>query len=336
MSWTDPPPDLQDLEWFFRLRAGSCEDSLWRVLWASHEAAARAELGSYDESHPEDWDAGVDRVTAALRAGISASKQPHEAMATTRSPSPISDVVGQGVLRQHEVARSCALARHASRREGTEHFRRRWLRGGVRVSDDEVRAWIAEHAGAAAVPWVDSNGAAVTAHVDEHVADDWTTVAKNLAKLYGWEYPLAATFLVTGCAPHDRMLRVRSRYSTSAGGGGPSARITIEVHPSVPVEMVAEAYTRALRPRSDVGGDPFPSIPRSRLLTERVADAVIKAWSVPGGWAAQNQAMSEPYADAGAFRRTVERAERKLTRLGPPLTNAEVRKLLARRGPREG
>lgn len=323
MGKTLPSTDMQgppegDLEQFFRGKVPG-DAGRWATAWAMVELDAE-EARDYDADDPAEWAADVEAITGKLRAGMQAGR----VVKPSGGNRTMGDGVGSDQLAAHQTARSVTLAEHAGQHPDVKAFRATWLPAGVRTTDDEVRGWVGEHAGPVEVSWTTEEGKPETAALAEGVGRELAGIVRRLSSAYRWEPQLAAAFVLTGAVPHAPMLRVKSNPTTGKPTGNASDLITLRVHPDVPAGEVEAAY-RAVQ--AEHWGT------RAHLISDRVAEAVLRSVTVPGGPAAQNAAMGKGYKDAGQFRRTVDRAKARLMgnpRKPGPLTLGDFEVLLGR------
>ena len=315
MTRTDSTPDVQELEAFFRGRVPGDPDR-WAALWASSAEEAE-ERRSYCEVEPDEWPADVEVLTRRLRAGMGAGR----VVKPTGAKRTLGEGVGSAELGAHQTARSVTLAEHAAANPRVVDFREAWLRDGVRVTDEEVRAWAVGHVGPVSVPWATEAGDVERVELADEVGGALSSLVRVLAPVYRWEPALTAAFVLTGATPHAPMLRVRRDVRHGGTAGTASDLITLRVHPDVPAVEVEAAYRAA---QAEHWGT------RAHLIGDRTAEAVFRSVTVPGGPAAQNAAMGRPYSDAGNFRRTVERAKARLMGNPRPVTRADFAQALLR------
>lgn len=313
---TDSTADVQvpaatELEQFFRGRVPGDPDR-WAAAWGSWADLAE-ERRAYSVDYPDEWPAEVKEITTALRKGMGAGR--------VVKPSGAKRELGEGVasdqLGAHQTARAHTLAEHAANDPTVQSFRALWLPDGLRITDDEVRAWVAEHRGPVSVPWTTEQGERGVAELGEAAGHGLAGLVRLLASTYRWEPELAAAFVLTGATPHAPMLRVRPVVRYGGMTGTASDLITLRVHPDVPAGEVEAAYRAAQAKHWGT---------RAHLISDRVAEAVTRSVAVGGGSAAQNAMMTRPYADGGDFRRTVERAKQRLMGDPAPLTVADFRR----------
>ncbi|HXH57706.1 hypothetical protein, partial [Iamia sp.] len=269
-------------------------DDLFRVAWAAFRGGDYAEEVIGGELSEAD-------AVAKLRSWVNASR--------TISDDPGEADRGGGDFASHQAALAVVTASRASGDDAVIAWRAAHL-PQMLTSSDELRAWVVarmrsveadspeafgEQLGTT-VRWVNFEGLREFRYTTgAPVLVELAQVARRLWR-YGWREAEATTFVLTGAVPMVPMIR------TKIGG-----RIALQVHPATPPAEVARAYAEA---RVTV----LPG--RARLISARVAAAVLVAHTTPGTWEARNRELrrrGEPgYATGDDMRRTVERAEAKL------------------------
>lgn len=309
-------PELQRLEGRLRAKVGG-PGAEWAVAWAGFvDAGFAGEV--LDDYLPGSTEAqAVERLRSWMGTGRQ-SRDPDD------GTGPLSTALGS-----HEWARSVVLARQAATEQPVADFRARHLPGGLLTSTAELAAWLGSKPVDVSVTgepgddlmqkirrsvgpglqWLTLEGEArLTLTTGVAVLVELHVLAQSLARDFRWTAAQAATFVLAGGVPLSPMVRTRTEIERR----GWNSRVVLEVHPDTPPREVERLYAEA-RSRIRPG--------RARLLSEKVCRDVVIARTAPGGWhrryrEALDGSDRSRYGSVDNYRRSVERAERKLLSSG--------------------
>lgn len=164
------------------------------------------------------------------------------------------------------------------------------------------------------------------------VLDRLRRLADGLAGAFGWQAGQATIFVLTAITPLIAPIQVRTQTApVHAGNWHPWARrVTLEVDPAVPVELVARSYRSA---RASIG------LGRSRTLSEKhAALAAFCADRESEGWPSRFTEWNRRhpkwrYLHKSNFRRDAIRAEHRLLAPAEYPGSTPVRKPVGRTEP---
>lgn len=260
----------------------------------SDEVAREVEsLGSY--STPDaDWHDCVESVVKALAEKVARQAQ---------NIVDVDEGDSDSRLLMQSLAWSSTMADLAATHPYVKKFRDTHLPAGVAASIEALRRWIELHSGPSEVE-ISTPSGDVHVGLNVEVFEHLKACVAELRRLLPWESDaVAAAFVVAGWVPLVDLLTVEMDVRDGAAVGTAWDRIHISAHPMVPADIVVAKYREAQASRR-------PG--KIELQSARVSEAVIRSGGAVDAHRANNAAMGEPYGDAGIYRRTIERAKRRL------------------------